>query len=46
MQALIDKYIKQNGLLENYHSFNYHLENDDLILNDDIITPYQDIVNA
>lgn len=45
-KALIDKYIKQNGLLENYHSFNYHLENDDLILNNDIITPYQDIVNA
>lgn len=45
-KALIDKYIKQNGLLENYHSFNYHLENDNLILNDDIIIPYQDIVNA
>lgn len=43
---LIDKYINSNGILENYHSFNYHLENDNLILNDNIIIPYQDMVNA
>lgn len=45
-KLLIDKYIKQNGILENYHSFNYHLENNDLVLNNNIIVPYQDMVNA
>lgn len=44
--ALIDKYINNNGILENYHSFNYRLKNNDLILNDNIIIPYQDMVNA
>ena len=24
--SLIDKYINNNGVLDNYHSFNYHLE--------------------
>jgi endogenous inhibitor of DNA gyrase (YacG/DUF329 family) len=43
---LIDKYINNNGILENYHSFNYRVENEELILNDDIIIPYQDMVNA
>lgn len=45
-KILIDKYINNNGVLENYHSFNYHLENDELILNSKIITPYQDAINA
>lgn len=47
-KSLIDKYINNNGILENYHSFNYHLENGILVLNDNIIIPYQskDIVNA
>lgn len=45
-KALINKYINNNGILENYHSFNYHLENNNLILNDNIIIPYQDMVNA
>lgn len=43
---LIKKYIEQNGVLQNYHSFNYHIENGCLVLNDNIITPYQDVVNA
>lgn len=45
-RKIIDKYINNNGVLENYHSFNYHTENGVLVLNDDIITPYQDMVNA
>jgi G:T-mismatch repair DNA endonuclease (very short patch repair protein) len=45
-QLLIDKYINNKGLLDNYHSFNYHLENDNLILNDNIVVPHQDMVNA
>lgn len=45
-KILINKYIKSNGILKNYHSFNYHLENNELILNDKIIVPYQDTVNA
>lgn len=44
--ALINKYINNNGILENYHSFNYHLDDDCLILNDNIVIPYQDVVNA
>ena len=44
--ALINKYINNNGILDNYHSFNYRLQNNELILNDKIIVPYQDIVNA
>lgn len=43
---LINKYINNNGILENYHSFNYHMENNDLVLNENIIIPYQDMVNA
>lgn len=45
-KKLIDKYITRNGILDNYHSFNYHLENDNLILNENIVIPYQDTVNA
>jgi len=45
-KILIDKYINNNGILENYHSFNYHIENNELVLNDKIIIPYQDMVNA
>ena len=42
--SLIDKYINNNGVLDNYHSFNYHLEdNNDLKLNDALITPIQEI---
>ena len=45
-KKLIKEYISNKGVLENYHSFNYHLENEELMLNNDIISPYQDIVNA
>ena len=40
---LIQKYIECNGVLDNYHSFNYHLEEDALELNDILITPFQEI---
>ena len=43
---LIKKYIQKDGVLENYHSFNYHINDGILTLNNNIITPYQDIVNA
>ena len=42
-QKLILKYIRNNGILENYHSFNYHIEHNELKLNDEIIIPYQDM---
>jgi hypothetical protein len=40
---LIQKYIKNNGFLDNYHSFNYHLCQDILVLNDILLTPFQEI---
>lgn len=40
--ALINDYINNNGILKNYHSFNYHLEDNALVLNDDIVIPYQE----
>ena len=39
-KRLIQKYISTNGILDNYHSFNYHLENDSIALNSQIIFPY------
>lgn len=43
-EKLILEYIKRNGNLENYHSFNYYLdENGELILRDNLIVPYQDM---
>lgn len=42
-EKLILKYIECNGILENYHSFNWRLENDDVILSNKIIIPYQDM---
>lgn len=42
-ESLILTYMNNDGILKNYHSFNYHIEDDELILNDDIITPYQDM---
>lgn len=38
--ALIELYIKMNGILQNYHSFNYQLYNNEVLLNLDIIHPY------
>lgn len=45
-KALIDKYINNDGKLKNYHSFNYHIKYNNLNLNENIIVPYQDAVNA
>ena len=43
-EKLISLYIETNGILKNYHSFNYYTDKDDhLCLKNDIITPYQDM---
>lgn len=42
-KSLIDLYIKNNGILNNYHSFNYSYRNKKLTINNNIIIPYQDI---
>lgn len=42
-EKLILTYIENNGILENYHSFNYHTEDGEVKLNDILITPYQDM---
>lgn len=40
-EKLIRTYIENNGVLRNYHSFNYKFEDDNLILNDtNLIIPY------
>lgn len=39
-RLLIRKYVDQYGVLENYNSFNYHIENNDLVINSEIIQPY------
>ena len=39
---LIQKYIENNGMLNNYHSFNYHLDQNTLALNDILVTPFQE----
>lgn len=41
-KQLILKYINSNGNLFNYHSFNYSFINNELVLNDNIIIPYQE----
>ena len=41
--ALIQKYIAQNGVLDNYHSFNYFIEDNQLQLKDELIVPRQQI---
>ena len=45
-KSLITEYIDNNGILKNYHSFNYHLEDGKLAINNDLIIPYQDMTNA
>ena len=40
---LILYYISHNGIISNYHSFNWKLFNNTLQLQDSIITPYQDM---
>lgn len=42
-EALIENFINKNGILINYDSFNYHLENEDLCLNKQIISSYIDL---
>lgn len=42
-KALIMAYVGNNGKLDNYHSFNYHIENGTLKLNDTLITPYSEM---
>lgn len=41
-KSLILKYIENNGILDNYHSFNYKTENENLSLSNTIISPYMD----
>lgn len=42
-EKLILEYIRTNGKLKNYHSFNYYIDkNENLQLYDQIIIPYQD----
>ena len=43
IEKLILLYVAKDGTLENYHSFNYHLEGDDeLALNEQLILPFQE----
>lgn len=41
--ALIQAYISNHGVLDNYHSFNYAIKNDQLQIKKELITPYQQI---
>lgn len=41
--SLIEEFVKNKGMLKNYHSFNYHLDKEgNLKLNENIIKPYMD----
>ena len=40
-EALIQHYIENKGKIENYHSFNYAYKNNELLLKDSLVTPYQ-----
>lgn len=43
-KKLIDLYTKMNGMLINYHSFNYYIDNNaKLCLKENLIIPYQDM---
>lgn len=42
-EKLIEKYVNENGKLDNYHSFNYIMDGDDLTLSSTLVTPFQDI---
>lgn len=42
-EALIQKFINENGRLQNYNSFNYHLDNDKITLNDNIVLSYSEL---
>ena len=43
IRSLIEMYIKSNGILDNYHSVNYSLNDGVLELNHDIVKMYQDM---
>lgn len=40
--SLIEYYIKNDGLIDNYDSFNYHLKNGIITINNHIIRPYRE----
>ena len=40
--ALVSKYIEACGMLQNYNSFNYTLDGDDLVLNQNIVSTFQE----
>lgn len=39
-RKLIEFYIRAKGKLPDYNSYNYQIENDKLVLNNEIINPY------
>jgi G:T-mismatch repair DNA endonuclease (very short patch repair protein) len=39
-EKLIYRFIENNGMLDNYHSMNYRIQNMDLKLNEHILVPY------
>lgn len=39
---LVIEFIKNKGILQNYHSMNYHLESDTLRINQNLIIPYME----
>ena len=44
-ELLIDMYIKNNGKLKNYHSFNYLLDGENISYTNEVIIPYQDLTS-
>ena len=44
-KLLIEEYIKNYGVLNNYHSFNYFIENNKLKLKENLIIPYMEYEN-
>lgn len=42
-EKLIKNYIDNNGTLDDYHSFNYFIHKDELMLKSNLIIPYQEI---
>lgn len=42
--ALIKTYINKNGELKNYNSFNYSIKDYQIVLNNEIIVPHQEII--
>lgn len=39
-ELLIKKYIETNGVLQDYNSFNYYVNDNELLLKSEIVTPY------